>query len=390
MSDTLNNTVQPQNMPEQTQAPAKRGWLSYVFGAPKRQTSFGEKTFDWGVYGGLGWIANAVISVWATDGILNQPYKNETSTRGKIFTWMHTRVFEGGVDKTGAVIKPLKDVLSENKAFSRIFSKNPKASAFNMLLILTLCTGGTIVAAPIKWLEDCKGGIVKWLDRQYYGEKLPEHALQAEKAIDNEPKQSWLSVIGGRLFGIGVALGFNSILGSHESKTAQLFKGTHVENISSLDHIASRFGRGVDAAVHANDPSIMKEINTQALNHGVHVPDYTHDKGPARRFTKIAKWSAFDIILSTTAAFGLYVASKFIAAFRDTQVGSEQKSMHLARGNFHNIPSQAATSSPALDAASSIEAKADDLRAETPSPRLSAAENLGVLAAKEQNHAITG
>ncbi|MCI5049113.1 MAG: hypothetical protein MRY32_02100 [Rickettsiales bacterium] len=144
---------------------------------PAHKRSFGENMFDLGVYGGVGFAANAALSIALT-------YEGVMKPNSRMATVMtHTR------KAWETVIKSIQ--------------KNPqKVQAWTdkMNEFLFLSSGGYILLVPMKWLEDNKEHLVEKLDDMFgTGPENTTEELQEDLYFDSQPKQSYATLFGGRI-----------------------------------------------------------------------------------------------------------------------------------------------------------------------------------------------
>lgn len=137
-----------------------------------RDKTWGEKVFDRSVYGGIGYGVNLGLSALVSYFILE--------------------------NKHGAAFK---NFLQE-KFYKQTLGVKHESMAKTLTNAFTLMMGGHIVAtAMIKPAEDHKGKIVRWLDKQHYGEdaELDPTIKQAHEHIDREHKPTLLGIIAARM-----------------------------------------------------------------------------------------------------------------------------------------------------------------------------------------------
>lgn len=202
-----------------TQIPSSPALTS---GAPRTP---GETAFDWATYGGVGWAANVGLSIgaiWAAD---------RTHT-GK-------RLLDGATQRLAG---------ATGGDFARIRSQ---------LRYTSLLTGGFAVLAPIKWLEDHKIEMVKAYDARY-GDTSPEAQAQREAAyarLENEPRQSWASVLGSRMLAMVPFYGFTGIAMKENQWLARVTDGQLYG-----ERLITRAARGIDAALHRTDAAALAQL----------------------------------------------------------------------------------------------------------------------------------
>ena len=145
--------------------------------AADHQKSFGERMFDLTVYGGIGYITNAAISLAIT--------RYAVQKKGTALN-QFSKITEGKFNQffklAGASPEKAKD-------FSE-FSNN----------IFFLGSGGWALLVPMKWMEDHKLGIVREMDKLAgTGPQTPEAFLAQEQKLGSQAKQDYVSLFGGRL-----------------------------------------------------------------------------------------------------------------------------------------------------------------------------------------------
>jgi hypothetical protein len=156
---------------------------------PVQKMSKGEKAYNWIVYNGVNYWLNLGMSVLITHYFSNLKGKERISQAADFI--------------------------------ARRFSENKSSSAYHMahhhsktsLETFMLLSGGNILLVPMKLMEDAKRPIVHWLNKKLgVNQTAPDgHELTPDEIHieEEQPKQSWLQVIGRRLLGIMsvVALG---------------------------------------------------------------------------------------------------------------------------------------------------------------------------------------
>ncbi|MBY0354453.1 MAG: hypothetical protein K2Q12_01835 [Rickettsiales bacterium] len=151
----------------------------------------GEKIFNWAVYGGIGWLANAAISVGIAYGLKHgnkgNPLNVYTNTEKKV---------AGFFEKTSRSMTPEK-ATQQSKFWTGV---------------LALMPGGFLLMAPVKWAEDKKPDIVKFLNKKFgSGLQTPEISELSEKKVEQEPQQTWGTVLGSRMLGLAMVLSLASV-----------------------------------------------------------------------------------------------------------------------------------------------------------------------------------
>ena len=147
--------------------------------SPKPEMSKGEKNFNWLTYTGLNYWVNLISSIAIAD------YFTHEGSSGRKYLNSTIEKLTLAVEKVGV---PLK------------------AAHFNSkfaLEFLTFTSGGWLLIAPMKWLEDNKRECVHWLnDKMGAGQTAHDaHKLTPEEIHieEEQPHQSWGNVIWRRL-----------------------------------------------------------------------------------------------------------------------------------------------------------------------------------------------
>ncbi len=146
---------------------------------PEGTASKGEKVFNWTAYTGLNYWVNLVSSIAIADYFVNLGGRDKLNDR---------------INSTARLLEKFKVPIKKAHHNSKIGWET-----------FALTSGGLILLAPLKWMEDNKRPIVHWLNKKFGveqktadgREKTPE-----EIHIEQEqPKQSWGNVILRRIAG---------------------------------------------------------------------------------------------------------------------------------------------------------------------------------------------
>lgn len=163
----------------------------------KRDRTQGEKAFDGMVYGGINWVVNTVLSA-----VLS--FKVVKSDIGKKAMDSLDRVFAGIRNRPHIPGKP--GILADM-----------------MINVGTLFTGGTLLLAPIHYLESKKSSIVRWLDTKFANNnKSPEQIAQMHQQMDDIPKQTARSLLEGRFVVLGLGLGLGITAGKQMNQAGEV------------------------------------------------------------------------------------------------------------------------------------------------------------------------
>ncbi len=153
--------------------------------------SKGEKLFSWGVYSGINYWLNLGSSIVIADYFCNLKGKD---------------ILNKGAEKLGHAIASTK-MASYEKAF---------LNSQTALKTLTLLSGGWLLIVPIKMMEDNKRPIVHWLNNKMGvdqtgadGKELKPDEIYIEQ---EQPKQSWLNVLGRRALATAAVVGTGHVV----------------------------------------------------------------------------------------------------------------------------------------------------------------------------------
>lgn len=246
----------------------------------KRKRTGGEMLFDLTTYGGLALLGNELVSTY----IVNQAEK--PTAFGRFY------------ERASEACKKI------GPAGKMPYTQAGRHSRFNYINFAII--GGFIMVPFIKFLEDNKGRIVRRLDSFIHGAKADDNPdiRHAHEEMDNAPKQTWGSLMKGRLLTVAAAWGVDASInwgpkadqGWEGGWSARALKGTRFEKYSSLESITSRIADRMGGSI--------------GTRRGM---DATQTKGLKELLTK-----GFGLLsLSATLTAIFYVMSKFFAKRSD-------------------------------------------------------------------------
>lgn len=211
-------------------------------GASKRKRTSGELLFDVTTYGGLALVGNEVVSTY----IVKQAEKPTA----------FGRFFEQASNLTKKIGPAGKMPYTQSGRFNYI----------NFAII-----GGFTMVPFIKFFEDNKGRLVRAADSILHGVQAdtdPE-IRAAHEEMDNAPKQTWGSLLKGRVLTVLAAWGVDASINWKDGWTGRALKGTKLEGVSSLEAITGRVAdkmgdsiakhKGLDVAKTANLKSWLNQ-----------------------------------------------------------------------------------------------------------------------------------
>lgn len=296
-------------------------------GIPTRIKSFGEKLFDWGTYGGVGFAANEVASVAIKEygekkgTWLNHWWKTTESYLENLFAPSLEKFSARFSNKSYFKI----DHFWSAKNLSNTLIKNPLG-----IFILTL--GGNLMVIPIRMLEAVKDPIVQKANEMWYGkEQANSEAMQDIRARMNaEPQQNWGTQIKSRIVTLFGAVGVYLAAGTPYAPSTWALNDTTLDRWASLDRIGTNVVRKLERAFHperAHQVGIFDKISPYKI--------LEEESKFANRGAKL-----FQVLtLSALFSFIFYLSTRVFARKQEEKT---HKHMHAA----NNSPKESA--SPAL------------------------------------------
>ncbi len=233
----------------------------------KRKRTGGETLFDLTTYGGFALVGNEVVSTY----IVKQAEK--PTAFGRLY------------QRAGELTKKI------SPKGGLPFVSSGRFNYINFAII-----GGFTMVPFIKFFEDNKGRLVRAADSIIHGVKAdndPE-IRRAHEEMDNAPKQTWGSLLKGRIATVVFAWLVDASINWKGGWSARALKGTKLENYSSLESIAGRAAdrmadsigsrRGLDVAKTANLKSWLNQgFGLLSLSTALTVLFYISSKVFAKR-----------------------------------------------------------------------------------------------------------
>ncbi len=216
----------------------------------KKKRTVGNIIYDFGVFGSIAWAGVCAMSALTAHEAMHG--------NNKYFNWLRTL--------NNSVFSGLSKFLSKS-----VMKNSPKEIvddvAKNTTMVFTLGMGGHTLMAPIKWLEDNRQKNAAKIDK-LLGTEPPD-----SEVVAHEPKQSWGSVLSGRMLSWGIAF----------------------------------------ATVTAMGPKLIRKVNDNFSKAGV---DAWMKFRPQSNTESVKKWSdiiSFDVAFTAVTAFVTYAFSRFVA-----------------------------------------------------------------------------
>jgi hypothetical protein len=226
--------------------------------APKKRKKIAaEKIFDWAVYGGISYFAQALSGTLATRWL---KYGGGRKYGAMAAEWTGRNIMEQITSKRGAA------AVEEANTF---------------VTVTALVTMGNMFVTPVKLIEDHKAQAVQWIednvvhpDKSQLSEEQKQEIATAIHAVENRQKQTWFSLLTSRGGALATVYMTERALGQRRNKVMQDLCGDAVTNTF----------RSAGMRDLANNPA-------------------------TRQFAEIG---FVDFFYSTIAAGGLYLYSKLI------------------------------------------------------------------------------
>jgi hypothetical protein len=237
----------------------------------KKRRTFGNKLFDWLVYPSIAWLGNSALGVYIT-------HETGKGNEFAAFKWIrqaNDKFYEKFNQSVESGI--MKNVIKDKSP------ENIKAWAGGISTYFLLSLGGTLLMWPIKAMEDNRKKLAAKLDNTF-GTTPPD-----QKEIEKEPKQSWFSVLSGRV--LSVSIGFAAFLAMTPK---------------NADKASKWFGEKVTSGLS----KVFKNA----------------DKKNMREWMDIA---AFDIVFTSITAAVTYMFSRFVAKKTQNDLDSTESMMTI-------------------------------------------------------------
>jgi hypothetical protein len=194
-------------VPHSLEAPAQ--------GSKERTPTDGEVLVERALYTGVGFGVNEASSLWITDQFMyGKNLLERVPLLNKLGKWFSKEGFEHVSEAIAKTFKLADKVAHDGKIITA------KARGGNALLMTTLLSGGTLLILPMKWMEDHKTDLVKkanhWLDgfknKNMSAEQVEARDNEVEQAIACSPRQSWPSLLMGRVVAMASSVASGTLL----------------------------------------------------------------------------------------------------------------------------------------------------------------------------------
>ena len=298
----------------------------------KRDQTAGELVFNFGVYGGISWIFNEILSTIITKTIYFADPAEKIARAEKIAE-QATRQLERGEKLVqplgdGRFARGFNNVVNWLHANANPFkwAKTPFYLASEMFV---MCLGGTMLVAPTKWIEDRKGKIVRSFDKFFHGGKDNPKLEAAHKEMDDAPKQSWDSLWRGRLTVLISAISLHFLAGAESTIPPQGTTGVKPYTAPS-----TRLLENTPLRKYSNLTRLMRTLTRDIFSQSW-MPFISADHKAAMRTARALEGAApmtaaegriamalgntFGYVLSVSAAMAtiFYISSRIFAAVRN-------------------------------------------------------------------------
>lgn len=270
-------------------ANAVPGSQEFILEKPSKQMSKGEKIYNWTVYSGLNYWTNLGISLVIADYF--------TNLGGRKWLDRTIETTAKGLEKSGMF--------------------NPKQAHHHSkvaLETLVLTSGGWILLAPLKVMEDHKRDIVHWTnDKLGVDQRAPDGHKETPDEIyieKEQPHQSWVNVLKRRLIASVAVIGAGHIInavGRNRDKTNE-YKAAHPD---------------AEDDPHGGKKN-LEEFIVKTVNKGLtHVPggQKVIDSPVAQRYIGFA---ALDTIFTKITAMTMYLTNGAKKAKMPNEISKEE------------------------------------------------------------------
>lgn len=179
--------------------------------------------------------------------------------------------------------------------------------------------GGFAMVPFIKFLEDHKGSLVRFADRIIHGKASQNDPARqrAYEEMENAPRQSWGSLMQGRVVTVAAAYTVDSTIGWRGGMLARNLQGTQFEKFSSLDHVS-------DLVADKLSPAISRALK--------------HDATKIESTKQIMRQGTGLLTLSAVLTVLFYGTSKFFAQRRANKIEQrEEAPATIARPHAENV-----------------------------------------------------
>ena len=241
-----NNNVQPERT-QSVPAAAPTAAAEHTHRKKRARTS-GENLFDLTTYGGLALIGNEVAAtaiVKNAEGYLNSAALNKPLSELQ------------GADKLRGMLAKSYRWMGERTAIGDHYfapqnvAGKPQPNRFTYIAFAII--GGFLMVPFIKALEENKGKLVRFADRMIHGKKAETdpNMLQAHKEMDEAPKQSWGSLMNGRLTTVAAAYAVDTTINWENGLLARATRGKFgLQNGLSIEAASNKgaelLNKGID------------------------------------------------------------------------------------------------------------------------------------------------
>lgn len=308
-------------------APSKQQGLLHLE-PTKRKKTWGEKVFNFITYAGVALVGNEAASLVITKSI------DEGARFHNAHRWFSEK-FEN--------LSP--------KLPRYIVDKTATSNGARLPFLLVATIGGMLMVPFVKYLEDHKGAIVRWLDRRHYGEQRASEPTMAEahKEMDDAPKQTWGSLGKGRVITVAAAAAADATFGWGDALTTKIAPNSWFRNYSSLDRLATTISTKLMNAF-SKDTAGLRDMNALVSGEFKQGRDAAAQKLFKKEFaaTSTGKWferiqmGTWLLTLSSTLTVLFYISSKIFAKRHEQKLERELHNLNPNAPDNSQTPEQMA------------------------------------------------
>jgi len=226
-----------------------------------------EKTFDRAVYGGISYGAQAAAGIVLTYFL---KYGSGKPLFEKVSKWLGPKLF-----RNKSVEEAAKEISTP-------------------LMVTAMIMVGNAFLLPVKWLENRKPQIIRaWHEKNVkkleadgtpLSEEEKAHGQECLKQLEETPKQTWKSLLGGRGFGLAAVYATLFALGNKRNEAAEnysakmILKGADAVGLKSLAK-SDTFAKYIHVGFLDVFYSMVSAGGLYAYSHVLNPPKHRRDEG---------------------------------------------------------------------------------------------------------------
>ena len=192
-----------------------------------------------------------------------------------------------------AKFSSVKMPLTGGKKFSEKWSEWGEKVGDDALMTTALMMGGNLFLFPIKWMEERKQSVVEYFNKKFGTE---EDVKRGNERVQDAPKQSWASLIPGRLLAWAVVFGSLTSI-AHFTKTSDEKRATYADPDKAPKNLLHKMEMAFGDKFEQAGNKLMPNASDKARH----------------RIRKFGELTAVDLFATIAAASLLSIFSKIFA-----------------------------------------------------------------------------